>query len=160
VHIGRGLINGGPASLFMAFTICAWPKWSHTYQSHLRYIRFAGRYVDEAFGIAAGWNFLIFEAALVPFEVVACNVVINFWSDVVPAGGIIAIVLVLYLLINILAVKWWRTRILGCAWKSAAYHWSDYLHIHFDVGWESKRRSLWLQILEESRRFYRVIPNW
>jgi amino acid transporter len=37
----------------------------------------------------------------------ACNVVIHFWSDVVPAGGIIAIVLVLYFLINILAVKWY-----------------------------------------------------
>jgi amino acid transporter len=44
---------------------------------------------------------------LVPFEIVACNVVIHFWSDVVPAGAIIAIVLVLYLLINILAVKWY-----------------------------------------------------
>lgn len=25
--------------------------------------------MDEAFGVAAGWNFFIFEAALVPFEV-------------------------------------------------------------------------------------------
>lgn len=38
------------------------------------FIRFAGRYVDEAFGVAAGYNFFIFEAALVPFEIVACNV--------------------------------------------------------------------------------------
>lgn len=60
------------------------------------FIRFAGRYVDEAFGVAAGYNFFIFEAALVPFEVVACNVIIHYWSDIVPAGGIIAIVLVLY----------------------------------------------------------------
>ena len=62
------------------------------------FIRFAGRYVDEAFGFAAGWNFFVFEAALVPFEIVACNVIIHYWSDVVPAGVIIAIVLVLYLL--------------------------------------------------------------
>jgi len=61
------------------------------------FIRFAGRYVDEAFGVAAGWNFFVFEAALVPFEVVACNLIIHYWSDIVPAGGIIAIVLVLYL---------------------------------------------------------------
>lgn len=44
------------------------------------FIRFAGRYVDEAFGFAAGWNFFVFEAALVPFEVTACNVVIHYWS--------------------------------------------------------------------------------
>jgi len=43
----------------------------------------------------------------VPFEVVACNVIIHYWSDVVPAGGIIAIVLVLYFLINVLAVQWY-----------------------------------------------------
>ena len=60
------------------------------------FIRFAGRYVDEAFGVAAGYNFFVFEAALVPFEIVACNVIIHYWSDVVPAGAIIAIVIVLY----------------------------------------------------------------
>ena len=71
------------------------------------FIRFAGRYVDEAFGFAAGWNFFVFEAALVPFEVTACNVIINFWSDAVPTGAIIAIVIVLYALLNLLAVKWY-----------------------------------------------------
>jgi amino acid transporter len=60
------------------------------------FIRFAGRYVDDAFGVAAGWNFFVFEAALVPFEIVACNVIISFWSDVVPTGVIIAIVIALY----------------------------------------------------------------
>lgn len=60
------------------------------------FIRFAGRYVDDAFGVAAGWNFFVFEAALVPFEIVACNVIIGFWSNVVPTGAIIAIVIVLY----------------------------------------------------------------
>ena len=64
------------------------------------FIRFAGRFVDEAFGVAAGYNFFIFEAALVPFEVVACNVIIHYWSEAVPAGGIIAIVLVLYALVT------------------------------------------------------------
>jgi amino acid permease len=60
------------------------------------FIRFAGRYVDDAFGVAAGWNFFVFEAALVPFEIVACNVIIGFWSNIVPTGAIIAIVIVLY----------------------------------------------------------------
>ncbi|KAF2093081.1 putative carnitine transport protein [Rhizodiscina lignyota] len=116
VQIGRGLLNGGPASLFLAFTIwcsfilavtvCMAEMVSYLPISS-PFIRFAGRYVDDAFGVAAGYNFFVFEAALVPFEVTACNVVIHYWSDVVPAGGIIAIVLVLYLLINVLAVKWY-----------------------------------------------------
>lgn len=60
------------------------------------FIRFADRFVDEAFGVAAGYNFFVFEAALVPFEIVACNVIIGFWSDIVPVGAIIAMVIVSY----------------------------------------------------------------
>ncbi|KAF2447985.1 hypothetical protein P171DRAFT_383273 [Karstenula rhodostoma CBS 690.94] len=116
VQIGRGLMNGGPASLFLAFTIwctfilavtlCMAEMVSYLPISS-PFIRFAGRYVDEAFGFAAGWNFFIFEAALVPFEIVACNLIIHFWSDVVPTGAIIAIILFLYGLINLMAVKWY-----------------------------------------------------
>ena len=65
------------------------------------FIRFAGRWVDEAFGVAAGYNFFVFEAILVPFEVTACNLIINYWSDVVPVGAICAIVIVLYGLVNV-----------------------------------------------------------
>ncbi|KAF1989425.1 putative general amino acid permease [Aulographum hederae CBS 113979] len=124
VQIGHGLLNGGPGSLFLAFTIwcsfilavtlCMAEMVSYLPISS-PFIRFAGRYVDDAFGFAAGWNFFVFEAMLVPFEIVACNVIIHFWSDIVPAGGIIAIVLVLYLIINIMAVKWYGETEFWCA---------------------------------------------
>ncbi|KAF7556809.1 hypothetical protein G7Z17_g1144 [Cylindrodendrum hubeiense] len=116
VQIGKGLLNGGPASLFMAFTIwCSFILAITLCMAEMvtylpissPFIRFAGRYVDEAFGFAAGWNFFVFEAVLVPFEVTACNLIIHFWSDAVPVGGIIAIIIVLYALINVLAVQWY-----------------------------------------------------
>ncbi|QSZ30141.1 hypothetical protein DSL72_004661 [Monilinia vaccinii-corymbosi] len=116
VQIGHGLINGGPGSLFLAFTIwCTFILAVTNCMAEMvtylpissPFIRFAGRYVDEAFGVAAGYNFFIFEAALVPFEIVACNVIIHYWSDAVPAGGIIAIVIILYGLINVFAVRWY-----------------------------------------------------
>ncbi|KAJ4380629.1 general amino acid permease agp2 [Didymella sp. IMI 355093] len=116
VQIGRGLMNGGPASLFLAFTLWCTVILAVTVSiaemvTYLPisspFIRFAGRFVDDAFGVAAGWNFFVFEAALVPFEIVACNVIIHFWSDAVPVGGIIAIVIVLYGVINLMAVKWY-----------------------------------------------------
>ncbi|RSL85865.1 hypothetical protein BHE90_005027 [Fusarium euwallaceae] len=116
VQIGKGLLNGGPASLFLAFTIwCTFILAITLCMAEMvtylpissPFIRFAGRYVDEAFGFAAGWNFFIFEAALVPFEVVACNLIIHFWSDIVPTAAIIVIVLVLYAAINLLAVHWY-----------------------------------------------------
>ncbi|KAL2137488.1 hypothetical protein VTI28DRAFT_9463 [Corynascus sepedonium] len=109
-------MNGGPASLFMAYTLwCSFILAVTLCMAEMvtylpissPFIRFAGRYVDEAFGFAAGWNFFVFEAAMVPFEITACNVIIHYWSDIVPAGGIIAITIVLYALINVLAVKWY-----------------------------------------------------
>jgi amino acid transporter len=60
--------------------------------------------LDDAFGVAAGWNFFVFEAALVPFEIVACNVIIGFWSTAVPTGAIIAIVIVLYAYVDIFLI--------------------------------------------------------
>jgi amino acid transporter len=116
VQIGKGLLNGGPASLFIAFslwctvilavTLCMAEMVTYLPISS-PFVRFAGRWVDEAFGFAAGWNFFVFEAVLVPFEVTACNLIIHFWSDAVHAGIIICIVLVLYGLINVMAVKWY-----------------------------------------------------
>ncbi|PGH08253.1 hypothetical protein AJ79_06039 [Helicocarpus griseus UAMH5409] len=116
VQIGQSLMDGGPASLFMAFTlwssfilavtICMAEMVTYLPISS-PFIRFAGRYVDEAFGVAVGYNFFIFEAAMIPFEIVACNVIIHYWSDIVPTAAIIAIILVLYGVINFFAVKWY-----------------------------------------------------
>ncbi|KAK0712248.1 amino acid permease-domain-containing protein [Apiosordaria backusii] len=89
VQIGRGLLQGGPASLFLAFTIwCSFILAVTLCMAEMvtylpissPFIRLAGRYVDEAFGFACGWNFFIFEAALVPFEIVACNVILHYWK--------------------------------------------------------------------------------
>ncbi|RYP51165.1 hypothetical protein DL768_003433 [Monosporascus sp. mg162] len=116
VQIGRGLMQGGPASLFIAFsfwctvilavTMCLAEMVTYLPISS-PFIRFAGRYVDEAFGFMTGWNFFVFEAAMVPYEITACNVIITYWSDVVPTGVIVAIVVVLYTIINFAAVKYY-----------------------------------------------------
>ncbi|KAJ5319477.1 Amino acid/polyamine transporter I [Penicillium brevicompactum] len=71
------------------------------------FIRFAGRYVDEALGVAAGYNFFIFEAALVPFEVVAVSLIVRYWTNVIPVAAMNVIVLVLYGALNLFAVKWY-----------------------------------------------------
>ncbi|KAK5094481.1 general amino acid permease agp2 [Exophiala xenobiotica] len=116
VNIGRGLLAGGPASLFMAFTIwCSVIMMVTNSMSEMvtylpissPFIRFAGRWVDDAFGFAAGYNFFIFEAALVPFEIVACNVILQFWTDAIPAAATIAVVIVIYAAVNLFAVKYY-----------------------------------------------------
>ena len=61
------------------------------------FIRLAGRFVDDAFGVAAGYNFFVSQIAQIPFEIVACNIIINYWTDAIPVGAIVAIVIVLYM---------------------------------------------------------------
>ncbi|KAM5343651.1 hypothetical protein ACJ41O_012188 [Fusarium nematophilum] len=115
VQIGQGLLNGGPGSLFIAFsvwctvilaiTLCMAEMVTYLPISS-PFIRFAGRFVDEALGFAAGWNFFVFQAALVPFEVVACNMIIHFWTDAIPTAAMITILIVLYGVINFMAINW------------------------------------------------------
>lgn len=47
-------------------------------------------------GFCAGINFFVFEAALIPFEIVAINVVLHFWTDKIPIAAVIAIVIAFY----------------------------------------------------------------
>ncbi|KAG0132199.1 amino acid permease/ SLC12A domain-containing protein [Tuber indicum] len=116
VSIGRGLMQGGPASLFIAFTFwCTVILGVNNSMSEMvtylpissPFIRFAGRFVDDAFGFAAGYNFFVYQAALVPFEIVACNVIIHYWTDEIHVGIVIAVVLFCYAIINIFGVSWY-----------------------------------------------------
>lgn len=56
---------------------------------------------------------------LVPFEITACNVIIGFWSDVVPVSAIIAIIIVLYALVNLVNVKWYGEVNLTDTWTGS-----------------------------------------
>lgn len=77
VAIGSALTAGGPASLLIAFMIWASVIWGvNNAMSEVvtwlpinsAFIRFASRFVDEAFGVAAGWNFFICEGTIKPAE--------------------------------------------------------------------------------------------
>ncbi|CAD0087608.1 unnamed protein product, partial [Aureobasidium vineae] len=91
VSIGGGLERGGPASLFLAYTIysCFLGYGSDSlfslpmtilYPVEGGFIRLAGKFVDEAFGFMA--------ALLIPFEITALTTVLGFWSDNIPGYAI------------------------------------------------------------------------
>ncbi|KAF9053050.1 general amino acid permease AGP2 [Panaeolus papilionaceus] len=116
VQIGSGLTKGGPASLFLAFTI--WSTFILAVNNCLAemvswipvsspFVRYADRFVDPALGFCAGVNFFIFETALIPFEIVAFNVILQFWTDKIPVVAVIIFMLVAYSLLNVFAVKYY-----------------------------------------------------
>ncbi|KAF2837268.1 hypothetical protein M501DRAFT_995843 [Patellaria atrata CBS 101060] len=114
VSIGWGLIGGGPGSLFIAFLFyCTVVAAVNSGMAEMAvfmpvsgsFIRFAGKWVDEAFGFAAGWNFFLYEAILIPFEISALNLVLTYWRDDIPVAAVVAACIVLYGIINIFVVK-------------------------------------------------------
>lgn len=44
----------------------------------------------------AGWNFYLYEALLIPFEITALDVVLGFWRDDIPVAAVCAACVVLY----------------------------------------------------------------
>lgn len=60
------------------------------------FIRMAGKWVDDAFGFMAGYNFFLYESLCIPFEITALNLVLSFWSDNIPAGAVCAACIVAY----------------------------------------------------------------
>jgi amino acid transporter len=60
------------------------------------FVRFADRFIDPALGFCAGVNFFVLQAMLVPFEVVAFNILLQFWSDKIPTAAVICFVLASY----------------------------------------------------------------
>ena len=89
-----GLINNGTAEMTILYPVSG------------GFVRLAGHFVDEAWGFASGWNFYIYEALLIPFEITALTTVLGFWttSDVTKYAVPI-VCIILYGLINVLAVK-------------------------------------------------------
>ncbi|CCH41993.1 General amino acid permease [Wickerhamomyces ciferrii] len=115
VTISTGLLNGGPANLFMAYTI-----WSGVIfcviasigemvcylPIHAPFIQMAGRCVDEAFEAIVGMNYWLMSSILVPFEITAVNSMIHFWRDDYSPAITFVLQIFIYTLLNLFAVKY------------------------------------------------------
>ncbi|KAI5456601.1 amino acid transporter [Mariannaea sp. PMI_226] len=120
ISIGGGLAKGGPANLLIAYTlysvVLALVNNSvaemNTYMPIAGgFVRLAGYWVDDALGFLAGWNFFLYEALIIPFEITALNFVLSYWNPNMvnpgPTAGVCAAVIIAYGLINVLAVRFY-----------------------------------------------------
>ena len=109
INIGGGLAKGGPASLLIAFTLYSLilslvnnsAAEMNTFMPVAGgFIRHAGYWVDDALGFVAGWNFFLYEAFLIPFEITALTFVMAYWNENAtnpgPTSGICAAVIIAY----------------------------------------------------------------
>lgn len=117
VNIGTSLKSGGCLSLLLGFTIwcvpileitcCCAEMVCYLPIKGAPFCIFAERFVDEAFGVMASWNFWVLECALIPFELTLFNTLIHYWTaDYSPAIPL-AVELAAYFLINVAAVRFY-----------------------------------------------------
>lgn len=68
VSIGWGLVEGGPGSLFLGFLIyCSFLALANSCMAEMSvfmpvvggWVRMGSKWVDEAYGFTAGWNFFV-----------------------------------------------------------------------------------------------------
>ncbi|KAE8421264.1 amino acid permease/ SLC12A domain-containing protein [Aspergillus pseudocaelatus] len=113
VTIGNGLAAGGPASLLIAYVLyCGVLACINNCLSEMivlhpvsgGFIRIAGKWVDDALGFMVGWNFFLYEALMIPFEITAINLILSYWRDDIPVAAVCAACIVLFAAINALAV--------------------------------------------------------
>lgn len=109
IGIGAGLAKGGPGSLLVCTALysCVLALVNNSIAEMTTYmpvsggfIRLAGAWVDDALGFMVGWNFFFYEALLIPFEIVALNLVLSFWNDNItnagPTAGFCAAIIISY----------------------------------------------------------------
>lgn len=94
ISVGGALYNAGPAGVLISFTIQAIMvalvnnclAEMTTYMPVTGgFIRLAGHWVDDALGFMVGWNFFVYEAITVAFEIAALTLLLQFWRDDIPA---------------------------------------------------------------------------
>ncbi|KAF9888619.1 hypothetical protein FE257_008551 [Aspergillus nanangensis] len=111
---GSALSKGGPASMLIAYAICG----AIVFVTMLSlgemaafmpvagsFCTFAGRFVDDAFGFALTWNYWFNDAVSTASDLVALQLILQYWVDHFPGWAFSLIFWVVLILMNILAVR-------------------------------------------------------
>ncbi|KAI4753142.1 amino acid permease [Aureobasidium sp. EXF-12344] len=110
---GKSLATGGPASLLIAYTIVgvivyltmlALGEMAAFIPVAGSFCTFAGRFVDDAFGFALTWNYWFNDAVSVATDLVALQILLQYWTDNFPGWAISLIFWFALIAANIITV--------------------------------------------------------
>jgi amino acid transporter len=114
VGSGSALATGGPGALFVDFVIiglmlynvcmtlaelCVDIPVSGSFTIH------SSRFLDPAWAFAMGWNYALHELIVLPLELTAAGIVINYWTTSVNISVWIVIFLIAFVIINLFGVR-------------------------------------------------------
>ncbi|KFX87854.1 hypothetical protein O988_09262 [Pseudogymnoascus sp. VKM F-3808] len=114
VASGGMLHEGGPASLLIAFsligvmlfcTVHALGEMAVLYPVAGSFSAYSTRFLDPAWGFAMGWIYAMQWLIILPIEIVAASITINFWNKQLRRSIFVTIFLALIITINLFGVK-------------------------------------------------------
>lgn len=117
VGTGRTLATGGPAFILAGFIIMSALLWCivtaitevATYMPvHGASMAYYGhRYVSRSMGFALGWLYWYALGILVPYEITAAGLVIDYWDNPVNIGVWMMVMLIVIVGLNVLPVSYY-----------------------------------------------------
>ncbi|KAL2793333.1 amino acid permease/ SLC12A domain-containing protein [Aspergillus keveii] len=110
---GKALATGGPASMLIAYaisgaivfvTMLSLGEMAAFIPVAGSFCTFAGRFVDDAFGFALTWNYWFNDAVSTAADLVALQLVLQYWSDNFPGWAFSLIFWAVLIALNLFAV--------------------------------------------------------
>lgn len=122
LHLGTGLFvgsgsvlsTGGPASVLIAYaligcmlycTVHALGEMAVLFPVAGSFAHYSYRFIDPAWGFAMGWNYALQWLVVLPLEIVAASMTIDYWHPGVSNAAWVAIFWALIVSINLFGVK-------------------------------------------------------
>ncbi|ORY69980.1 amino-acid permease inda1 [Pseudomassariella vexata] len=114
VGSGSALQTGGPAALIIGylivgfmllFTMQALAELSVLYPVNGAFYTYVVRFIDPSWGFAMGWDYALAWLTVLPFELIAASITIQFWRTDINMGVWVAVFLVVLTVIQFFGVK-------------------------------------------------------
>ncbi|KAH7153367.1 amino acid permease/ SLC12A domain-containing protein [Dactylonectria macrodidyma] len=111
---GTGLVRGGPGSLFIAYSIIgavvyfimtAVGEMATMFPMDKGFAGYATRFVDPALGFATGWNYFLKYAIVLPNNLTAAGIIIQYWRPDLNVAIFIVTFTVAIIVVNVLHVS-------------------------------------------------------
>ena len=111
---GSALATGGPGALvldfiiigFMLFNVCmALGELCVVFPVSGSFTIHSSRFLDPAWAFAMGWNYALHKLIVVPLELTAAGIVLNYWTTSINVAVWITIFLIGFIIINLFGVR-------------------------------------------------------
>lgn len=130
VGSGSALSTGGPAGIIIAWVITATSIYATmqglgemctAFPVSGGFNIYASRFIDPSFGFAIGWNYFMQFLVLLPLELVAASISIQYWNDLLNPDIFVGVFWLVVLVITLLGVRWFgEAELVFCTIKITA----------------------------------------